>query len=97
MIETLNLNSTKNMITYGQYVIYLKEIIKKYSNNIEDNNNEDYLKKLIEIQNEENNVNINRSKKNIIVKNEDDYLINETVIYLMMIKRIILTMKINLL
>ncbi len=85
------------MITYGQYVIYLKEIIKKYSNNIEDNNNEDYLKKLIEIQNEENNVNINRSKKNIIVKNEDDYLINETVIYLMMIKRIILMMKISLL
>ena len=85
------------MITYGQYVIYLKEIIKKYSNNIEDNNNEDYLKKLIEIQNEENNVNINRSKKNIIVKNEDDYLINETIIYLMMIKRIILMMKISLL
>ena len=85
------------MITYGQYVIYLKEIIKKYSNNIEDNNNEDYLKKLIEIQNEENNVNINRSKKHIIVKNEDDYLINETVIYLMMIKRIILMMKISLL
>ena len=39
MIETLNLNSSPNWITYEQYVIYLKETIKKSSNIIEYNNN----------------------------------------------------------
>ena len=38
MIETLNLNSSPNW-TYEQYVIYLKETIKKSSNIIEYNNN----------------------------------------------------------
>lgn len=45
--------------------IYLKEMIKENSNNIEDNNNnEEYLKNIIKIENEDN-FNNNISKNNI--------------------------------
>jgi len=75
MIEKLYLNSNPKWKTYEQYDIYLKEIIKENSNNIEDNNNnEEYLKNLIEIEHEEN-FNNNISKNNIIVNisvNDDD-------------------------
>ncbi len=57
IIEKLNLNSNPKWIIYEQYVIYLKEIIKK--------NNEDYLNRLIEIENKENFNDI-KSKNNII-------------------------------